>query len=255
MRYSKRFLVSLLVVLSGCASVPPSKEALQQAYAAAVADARVAEPSEIVTDLVAITPYQPGLVWEGEPGASRVKVVTWTDQDFFDGSVGKEYTLPRGANVWITLVPQLKDFLVPTGDTSNLRIEQLLGLPPDTGKSKFVELWVDPADMFRPCPDPEVIDTTCGLSFATTDNRFLSFTNETIVDWKGDKQVAMTYSQWFDNRTETGYDEPNPYPWTRLGYTYDWARPHDPVGMSEYVVLGETTVGVAAVVPTAVYLR
>jgi len=32
------------------------------------------------------------------------------------------------------------------------------------------------------------------------------------------------------------------YPWTALGYTYDWGSPDDPVGASEFVASGGTQV-------------
>jgi len=48
------------------------------------------------------------------------------------------------------------------------------------------------------------------------------------------------------------YQVPNGYPWTRLGYTYDW-NPNSPeVGLSEYIVRGGSTVTVAAVGSTNV---
>lgn len=49
-----------------------------------------------------------------------------------------------------------------------LRLEQLLGLPSGGGKDCFVEIWADPADVFRPCPDcpdPETTDRECSLDF------------------------------------------------------------------------------------------
>jgi hypothetical protein len=50
-----------------------------------------------------------------------------------------------------------------------------------------------------------------------------------------------------------------PYPWTSLGYTYDWGNPFTHVGLSEFVVNGKKSngskisVGIKAVTPTADY--
>ena len=46
-----------------------------------------------------------------------------------------------------------------------LRLQQLIGLPPQKGYTHFSLLWVDPDDLFRPSPDNEIDDTTVGLSF------------------------------------------------------------------------------------------
>ena len=53
----------------------------------------------------------------------------------------------------------------------------------------------------------------------------------------------MNYTGWFNNRKNyiysnaRSYPASSPYPWTRLGYTYDWgSRNH--VGLSEFVVHG-----------------
>lgn len=49
-------------------------------------------------------------------------------------------------------------------------------------------------------------------------------------------------------------DGSRPYPWTRLGYTYDWGSGSH-VGMSEYVIPGGMTVQVKAVYETSDYFR
>ncbi|MBU6351343.1 MAG: hypothetical protein KGS73_14490 [Chloroflexi bacterium] len=38
------------------------------------------------------------------------------------------------------------------------------------------------------------------------------------------------------------------YPWTRLGYTYDWSNSASEVGLSEFVVAAGSTVAVEPVV-------
>ncbi len=46
---------------------------------------------------------------------------------------------------------------------------------------------------------------------------------------------------------------PPGYPWTRLGYTYDWGNPGSEVGLSEFVIQGGATVQVAQVYSTQAY--
>lgn len=223
-----------------------------KAYLAAINDARVAEPGEISNSLIAITKYQDGLIWEGEPGESRVLVVSWTGGDYYDDSVGQDYYLP--VNVWVTSAPEMISFFRDRGYTSGnvptLRVEQLLGLPPDYGMTKFVELWVDREDLFRPSPDPEITDHEAELDFPL--DGFRKFDPDQLVK-EGD--TYSTYQAWFTNRTDTIYDGSTPYPWTRMGYTYDWGSEESHIGLSEFVVRAENTVGVKSVKPTEQYLQ
>jgi hypothetical protein len=50
------------------------------------------------------------------------------------------------------------------------------------------------------------------------------------------------------------YDDPSKgYPWTRLGYTYDWGNPESEVGLSEFVVAAGSMVGIEAVSDNETY--
>ncbi len=224
-----------------------------QEYLQAVEDAEMATYEEISKNLVAIVKNNDTLElqWEGTPGKSRVLVITWTNKTYYDDYVGKDYTLPEDANVWVTVVPELKKFIQENPhDITVLRIEQLLGLPPDNGKTKFVEMWVNPGDLFRPSPDPEITDHEAELTFPTIKNRFLAFDNRmTITEYDGglQKDVSYTYVQWFKHRKQTVYSGSYPYPWTRLGYTYDWGNADDHMGLSEFVIIGGSTIGINSI--------
>ncbi|MCB0083878.1 MAG: hypothetical protein KDE47_23220, partial [Caldilineaceae bacterium] len=202
---------------------------IAQRYAAALQDAKDAEPDEIVDTLTAITPDNPDLVWE----EGRVLMVTWTSWNGYDGLVGQETAL--GREVWATAVPQVQGFCQSYAATAEtplqLRLEELLGLPADNGKTRFVEMWVTPADMFRPSPDGEIDDTSADLEMPGPD-RFAS------------EQAYEFHRDWFNLQMSLqAYDDPSKgYPWTRLGYTYDWGNPDGEVGLSEFVVAAGSTV-------------
>lgn len=250
-------LITILLALSlagvtGCGGSPaetkvesqPTIEKLQAEYLDAVEDAVVSLPDEISRDLTAVVPWEEDLEWQGVPGESRVKVLVWTGKDYYDSYVGQDYQLPADANVWVTLAPELEEcftgedaFLEP----SELRAKQLLGLPPDGSYSKFVELWVNPPDLFRPSPDPEINDREADLDFPTRSSRIVAFNNAcTITEWKYDenRDITYTYEDWFAHRKQTIYYGDHPYPWTGLGYTYDWGNQDSDIGLSEFVILG-----------------
>lgn len=199
------------------------------AYLAAVADASVATPAEISDHLTAIVAYNPNLKWEGTPGASRVKMTAFT-RTYYDNYVGQQYNMSFG-DLWVTVAPELRQFFQAQAQApSASRVEQLLGMPLGTGYNRIVEFWVNPSDLFRPSPDPEITDSVAQLDFPTG-----AYTS-----------VPQAYKDWFQANQDKSFRSATPYPWTMLGYTYDWGSANH-VGLSEFVIRQGATVGVASV--------
>jgi hypothetical protein len=225
--------------LCACSSPStPDASELQQMYRNAVKDAETAEPNEISTNLTAIVPYNDKLTWQSETG--RVLVVTWTSWSGYDGLVGNTTVLQR--EVWVTAAPELQNFCkncCRDNESLTLRLEQLQGLPPDNGKTRIVEMWVSPADLFRPSPDPEISDREAGIDFPIPSDYIT---------------VNQSYIEWFNTLKNASYGE-NGYPWTRLGYTYDWGNPQGEVGLSEFVVRQGAIVGIYSVSSTEAYCK
>ncbi len=225
------FLLFLSLLLVGCEKkplweylFPKSYEATPQladdpatAYRAAIEDAKVAEPDEIITTLTAITKHNPELHWND----GRVLMTTWTDWDGYDSM--HNATISLKSEVWVTPSQELRIFCLDSGLTGEplaMRLRQLLGLPPDSPNHKVAELWVNPKDMFRPSPDPEITDHEAQLDFPGP-RRYINITS--------------SHRRWILGREKRSYNE-NGYPWTRLGYTYDWGNPKTEVGLSEFVI-------------------
>jgi hypothetical protein len=206
-------------------------EQLMARYTAAVADAKIAEESEIYDQLLAISTSNASMKFDDE---GRVLTVTWTSWDGYDGKDGQEMEL--GVDVWVTPVPQLQDFcrgLALADKALDLRLEQVMGLPPNNGKTKLVQLWVPTDGLFRPSPDAEIDDGVAVLVFP---------------DGASPDHVA-----WIEKLQGSSYGEKG-YPWTRLGYTYDWAPDaKTEVGLSEFVARKGTKAVVESVVPQARY--
>ncbi len=215
------------------ASSPPLT--LDQMYTNAVRDAMVAEEDEVFSNLTAIVESNSNLFWLGEDENMSVLVVTWT-------KYGSSYPVGGVVNTtwgdtWVTVVPEIKAFFEanPTSDDDLvLRAEQLLGLPENSGDLYFVELWVKPEDLFRPTPDDEINDTTASLAFP--DN------------------VSPDYRGWFNSQIIYSYFT-RQYPWTRLGYTYDWGDLGSEFGLSEFVVRRGSLVVVESKTATIDYLK
>ena len=239
----------------------------KEAYRKALEDAQTATQAEAVRNLLAVVPGQDWanysllngdcIEWEdpAKPDKSRVLVVAFMNRSdfekYYQPNIGKEYDLQKA--LWVTVVPELKNYLVgETCPPTNERLRQALGLNPAYAYEALVEMYVKTSDLFRPSPDPEITDHQAELAtmldysiwvFPSDQNPFLKIDKDALFldspwDWKG----AIPFKAWFMNRAETIYDREGEdvskwgYPWTRLGYTYDWGNPDDHVGLSEFVV-------------------
>jgi hypothetical protein len=146
-----------------------------------------------------------------------------------------ETTLSR--EVWVNVPADLKDACEKlryySPETQVFRMEKILGLRPNLGKTRFAEMWVNVEDLFRPTPDPEVTDTVAQLDFA--------------------EDVSESHRAWITALRTQSYSPSSGYPWTQLGYTYDWGLPGVEIGISEYVVKSGAIVDISRVVLTADY--
>jgi hypothetical protein len=224
-------IIELYTLVLVPAFAPPPT--LDQRYAAAIEDTMIAKESEISSSLTPILANNSGLVWMGEGENATVLMVTWTQ--YVDSyPVGENITNNWG-DTWVTAAPQIQTFFQshPTDDLA-LRAAQLLGLPANTSNTYFVELWVKPDMLFRPTPDNEINDTTAQLNFPSN--------------------ATGDYKDWFNSNIIYSY-YPMRYPWTRLGYTYDWGDSASHVGLSEFIIKANSTITVKSVTPTDQYLK
>lgn len=254
-------LGAIVLLDIGGAIAPPalaqSRLAQPTAYWEAVEDASTPDPSEVFRGLTAITPYNGDLRWDGQ---GRVLVATWANWVGYSRHMGQRLIVTR--DVWVTAVPDLQRFCRAYTPTATVplttRLSQLLGLPLEpieqAAQRQVVEIWVDPQFLFRPSPDPEITDHEAELGFRTA-SEFVA--------------VPSSYQHWFyaqyDQRYQyqgqpivpTATPEALPYPWTQLGYTYDWGDRADwatldptrleHVGLSEFVVRQWSPIAVEAV--------
>jgi hypothetical protein len=210
------------------------EETLQEKYLKAIDDAKTAEESEIYRNLTPIIESNTDLFWEDNNGSKKILMVTWTGWDGYVNQTNKTVYLTR--ETWVTVYPEVKDFVqqnVLPKEKCGLRLEQLNGLPPRNNKKWFVEFYVSPEDLFRPSPDPEINDTQAQLAFP--------------------ENASTEHMNWINNLKNNSYGS-NGYPWTRLGYTYDWAgSSSDHIGLSEYVIRKGAQVKIHDTIATGEY--
>lgn len=153
-------------------------------------------------------------------------------------------TLPN--DVWVSPSAQLAQFCAGfpsdlTAEQVVLKLQQLQGLPPRTGQDpctwKILQFTVDdppvPEQFFRPCPKPD--PTATGPCPANFDD--------------SDPQATRDFRAWMAGQAFLAWKVPHGYPWTHLGYTYNWDPQAASIhGTSEYVMPAGSSVEVTGVV-------
>jgi len=227
------------------ADTPPP---LPPAYQHAVVDAAFPDESEIAHDLVPVTPDNKGLVWSAD--GTRIRVVSWKAKGAYEQFLKPYDHTSENPDyvVWVTTTPQVRHFCRtylkdhPKADAAalDLRLKQYLGLAPDWSYDVFVEMWVKPEDMFRPCVDPQIDDQTCDLHFGKDTPTVAGLEN---------------YRQFYSDLYYKSFRSGTGVPWTGLGYTYDWGNPKSDGGASEFILVPGAAYEIIDAVPTETYCR
>ena len=200
-------------------------------YTAAVFDSIVAEADEIFP-LVSLTKQSDMVTWHED--GERVLLLSWHDNpEVFVA----ESTVTLSGELWTFTDREIKDWcdsVVSSVTDWNMRLKQLIGLPPTSAYTHISAFWVNVSRVIRPAYQTDVtkqVDETCLV------NNFLG-----------------AYEEWFNNNIVYSYFISD-YPWTRLGYTYDWADDGDEYGLTEFLVLAGTEVQVAYTKTTEEFIR
>lgn len=222
----------------------PAEDEPQQRFDRALSDAGVLEECERWDALEPMTPANPDLIWDST--GKRVLMVTWLSVDMDVSSLPVGVATPSPGLLWAVPVASIRSMiereLLKKATTSSQdpgsppqlslnvvdRTREYLGLRPDSRYVAFLEFWVSPADLIRPCIGGAVGDTRCTLRKpGSGPSAFL--------------ERPAAYSV-------------NGFPFTGLGYTYDWGNPTTEIGASEFVVEPGKEIKVFRVVPNQKYL-
>lgn len=187
-------------------------------YTRAIEDAAVIESEEIVALPTIITP--------------TVDVVTWADDlPHYQNQTSVRLSWDE---VWVTLGQEVQHRCQTyPASTRDQHLQRLLGLPEKSEQRGFVVLRVNTADVFRPCADPSLLKTHCTAEFP--------------------EGISSEHQRWYARKVAASYWTPEGYPWTRLGYTYNWQAGASEVGPAEFVIKKGATVQVLDVIRTETY--
>lgn len=251
-------------------------QSLTSIFKQSIAVAEKTATHEVSSNLFAISPWNKKIVWN--PAKTHVLMLTWVPHNARGEDLKKKYEdmitnkaeMTIAWDAWVTAVPEIKDFLKEYTATNKSgfnvtdRIEQYLGLIPSqppysvSQDKYFVEMWVRPEDLFRPCLDGEIVDTEC-----TVDPHESDLNNLPPVYRDMSKLIPMTaqHKAWFEKEKKGKYAGDWAMPWTRFGYTYDWGSSKKSSGKraaqgaSEYLIKSGSKVMIHSVTPTDGYSK
>ncbi len=206
-------------------------------YELALEDVKTVTPDEISHNLYQIHPEVKNIVV-----TTFVSERAWEQK--YKNNVGKEINAKK-YGIWVTIPHEFKNAckgfieqydITDEEDFLIYRATQLLGLPANSNKKKIIKILVDTEYLFRPSADREIHDNTAGE---------IDFENPGLL-LEPSKQFLETqeafdaFKVWFSG----AYSDK--YPWTKLGYTYDWGNANSDFGVSEFVIMGNSKIKILA---------
>ena len=197
----------------------PTQISNEELYNAAVRDAVFADEDEILP-LINITKDSPDVIWDGD----RVLMVFM--HKYPSSYVAGTNMSLQWSNVWCVSAAEIYKWVKNNADATDwtLRLHQGLGMYTTKNYNSLTAVWVDANVLYRPA---YVTDTTAKMA--------------NTLQKTGDEAFDDAFKVWFDENTIGSYFD-GAYPWTRLGYTYDWADNGTEYGMSEFIIPQNTNV-------------
>lgn len=225
MRSNKLFLLMpvLAVFLFSCSNSYYYKKGLYHA--------QNPTPDKVNRQLTQVVSSNNKLVWNTINGQQYVLAVTWkadttfyTKKSNYNNQTGLYSYNTGNYPVFVTAAPYLKEKKLSKLNDKKLtmRLNQMLGLPPKSKYSYFMEVWVKPEDIIRPCFSSSITANACEFSPSKEDAL-----NTDHMSW--------LYKYIYDSYQDP--DREKRYPFSHLGYTYDWNHKNKShVGLSEFVI-------------------
>ena len=240
-------LFTLTVLTTSASAVDaPISPSTWNAYAAAITDSAVSRPGEVVNDLLLPDPSDPRTQWRAFNGVPHLLVQRLSWRAATTVAPGEAFTL--SGNTFVAVPEEVGEVCAEYKCTQlnesklNLQLAQVLGLPPDAGYNVISRFWVKPSDLIRPCTNVDITVTSCPQSVVNTVSQagdWSSFLfNQAMDSWRTQRtgtQQRISCANDFENKTKGNCFG---YPWTRLGYTFDWTpAAKDDRGVTEFVVV------------------
>jgi len=209
------------------------------------------ERAVTVARLPRISVIAPPQVLAVIPPDQPISVVAWMrkDQTARLKTASGDFVQAASFETWVTVEPHLRDLCRTFMQNRKIdaakleqRLEQRLGLAPASSKTDFVRIRLEkpgPDVIFRPCVDSAADHANCNVGPPSN--------------------VSADYRLWFLQQYYSSYGQSliSEFPWTSLGYTFDWAsasgKSFQRFGESEFVIHSGAPIQVLEVLSTNRY--
>lgn len=233
-------LPAILLAAIACQGtfVNAQNKKLTKIYNAATKLAMVADSTQNIDTLMTLTSANPVLKWKTINGKNYILMATFTNS-LSEYPVG-DSTTTKG-EVWMFIPGQMqyrmRGKMTAKTDTI-LKLNQMLGMPAASGDTHIAQFWVQVDNVFRPAGSPDVTVPSASGTLSL--------------------DASPEYKLWFNNYIIASYFQPLTgnqvyYPWTRMGYTYNWAPGANRVGVSEFVLKPDSGIWVEALIKASNY--
>lgn len=204
----------------------------KELYDAAVKDAAIAEKDEI-KPLVSLTKKDKLVTWDDK---GRVLLCSW--HSYPDSYPAGETVSAKWGYIWTFTDKEMATHAkeLSESEDAKMRMRQLIAIDPDKNHSHVTGLWVNPDDVIRPAYQSDATK------------------NDMLTTFPDGEEVDKTFKAWFDQNILDSYYYGN-YPWTRLGYTYDWADNGKVYGLTEFLIKKDAEMEVAFTETTDEFLQ
>ena len=218
---------------------------LWQAYAAAIADSAVSRPGEVVTDLVIASPQDPRTQWTTIDGEPHMLVARLGFRPISSVADGEPFTTTSHVFTFVPQELQERCAELNCAQMSDRKLDftlkQLIGLPPDADYTVMSRIWVKPTDLFRPCTQVDPLIPTCPQQVANTVHagvdRSTFLFEQGMYSWRVHRTGTPAPISCAKDFTNTAGGNCLGFPWTRLGYTYNWSPgARSERGLTEFVI-------------------
>jgi outer membrane autotransporter protein len=191
-----------------------------------------------------------GLVYDSGKLVTRTAVKSGNYTNVW---VGKDYTIwgnPAKEAAWVTVGKDATRFLTAngvTGDNATKLIERGLGMNDVGNHDAIIEYTVDTGYLMRPTKNPDItqyLPAQYGQNLPFVKPGYMS-----DVDFE---KFKTYYNYW----VSSVYNSPG-FPFSQLGYTFFWGNGYELpniTGMSEFIILGGTPVGIYGIYGTRSYI-
>ncbi len=186
-----------------CTSCSESSLSDVELYSQAVLNSHTPSQSKI-HDLVTLNRNDPKVTYIGD----KVLMATFHNaQKFYQKGADVKLSIDV---LWLVSYKELETKLTKASNCSSKRITQILGAKVNSQYSYLSLVLINPEKLLRPAYLQDPFVNKMSLTLSTNDKSFV---------------------HWF-NDMKSNQD----YPWTALGYTYDWGSLSDVYGLTEFIL-------------------